>query len=284
MITPIDFLADLFNPSLAFLPRALAAVLLASVVTGVVGCHVLMRGMVFIGDAVAHSVFPGLAVAFVLGGNLVMGGLTAGVVTAILVAIFSQNQRLREDSVIGIFFAASFALGIVIISLAPGYSGSVQDFLFGSIVGVSNEDITQAAIMGAVILLVLGLFHRQIVTVSLDRESARAMGLPVLALDIVLYVLVTISVVLGLQTLGNVLVLALLVIPASAARLACRRLGSMMVFSPVFGGICSIVGLYLSWAFNLPTGGTIVLSMVAAFVLVWAVTAVRSRARAQLKN
>ena len=213
MITPIDFLADLFNPSLAFLPRALAAVLLASVVTGVVGCHVLMRGMVFIGDAVAHSVFPGLAVAFVLGGNLVMGGLTAGVVTAILVAIFSQNQRLREDSVIGIFFAASFALGIVIISLAPGYSGSVQDFLFGSIVGVSNEDITQAAIMGAVILLVLWLFHRQIVTVSLDRESARAMGLPVLALDIVLYVLVTISVVLGLQTLGNVLVLALLVIP-----------------------------------------------------------------------
>ena len=243
MITPLDFFADLFNPSLAFLPRALAAVLLASVVTGVVGCHVLMRGMVFIGDAVAHSVFPGLAVAFVLGGNLMVGGLTAGVVTAILVAIFSQNQRLREDSVIGIFFAASFALGIVIISLAPGYSGSVQDFLFGSIVGVSNEDITNAAIMGAVILLVLWLFHRQIVTVSLDRESARAMGLPVLALDIVLYVLVTISVVLGLQTLGNVLVLALLV-----------------------------------------TGGTIVLSMVAAFVLVWAVTAVRSRARAQLKS
>ena len=259
MITPLDFLADLFNPSLAFLPRALAAVLLASVVTGVVGCHVMMRGMVFIGDAVAHSVFPGLAVAFVLGGNLMVGGLTAGVVTAILVAIFSQNQ-------------------------APGYSGSVQDFLFGSIVGVSNEDITNAAIMGAVILLVLWLFHRQIVTVSLDRESARAMGLPVLALDIVLYVLVTISVVLGLQTLGNVLVLALLVIPASAARLACRRLGSMMVFSPVFGGICSVVGLYLSWAFNLPTGGTIVLSMVAAFVLVWAVTAVRSRARAQLKQ
>lgn len=284
MITPLDFIADLFNPSLAFLPRALAAVLLASVVTGVVGCHVLMRGMVFIGDAVAHSVFPGLAVAFVLGGNLMVGGLAAGVVTAILVAIFSQNQRLREDSVIGIFFAASFALGIVIISLAPGYSGSVQDFLFGSIVGVSNEDITHATIMGAVILLVLWLFHRQVVTVSLDRESARAMGLPVLALDIVLYVLVTISVVLGLQTLGNVLVLALLVIPASAARLACRRLGAMMVFSPVFGVLCSVVGLYLSWAFNLPTGGTIVLSMVAAFVLVWAVTAIRSRARAQLKN
>ena len=147
-------------------------------------------------------------------------------VTAILVAIFSQNQRLREDSVIGIFFAASFALGIVIISLAAGLFGVGAGFLVRlDCWGVSNEDITQAAIMGAVILLVLWLFHRQIVTVSLDRESARAMGLPVLALDIVLYVLVTISVVLGLQTLGNVLVLALLVIPASAARLACRRLG-----------------------------------------------------------
>ena len=99
MITPLDFFADLFNPSLAFLPRALAAVLLASVVTGVVGCHVLMRGMVFIGDAVAHSVFPGLAVAFVLGGNLMVGGLTAGVVTAILVAILvriSGCARIRS--------------------------------------------------------------------------------------------------------------------------------------------------------------------------------------------
>jgi len=103
-----------------------------------------MRGMVFIGDAVAHSVFPGLAVAFVIGGNLVFGGLIAGVITAVLVAIFSQNQKLREDSVIGIFFAGSFALGIVIISLASGYSGSIQDFLFGSIVGVSRGDIAQA--------------------------------------------------------------------------------------------------------------------------------------------
>ena len=279
MITPLDFLFDLFNPSLAFLPRALAAVTLASLVTGVVGCHVMMRGMVFIGDAVAHSVFPGLAVAFVIGGNLVFGGLIAGVITAVLVAIFSQNQKLREDSVIGIFFAGSFALGIVIISLAPGYSGSIQDFLFGSIVGVSRGDITQAAAMSAGILLLLWLFHRQLVTVSLDRESARALGLPVLWLDILLYVLVTVSVVISLQTLGNVLVLALIVVPASASRLACRRLGTMMLFSPVFGVLCSTAGLYFSWAFNLPTGGTIVLTMVAAFVLVWVFTWMRSRVR-----
>lgn len=269
MITPLDFLTDLTNPNLTFLVRALAAVVLASLVTGVVGCHVVLRGMVFIGDAVAHSVFPGLAVAFVLGGSLVFGGLVAGIITAVLVAVFSQNRKLKEDSVIGIFFAGSFALGITIVSLAPGYSGSVQDFLFGSIVGISGADVAQAAGFAAVILLVLGLFHKELVAVSLDRESARACGLPVLALDVLLYVTVTVSVVISLQTLGNVLVLALLVIPASAARLLCSTLPRMMAFAPMFGVVCAVVGLYLSWAFNLPTGGVIVLTMIAGFLLCW---------------
>ena len=269
MITPFEFIQDLLNPNLAFLARALAAVVLASLITGLVGCHVVMRGMVFIGDAVAHSVFPGLAIAFVLGGSLIVGGLVAGVITAILVAIFSQNQKLKEDSVIGIFFAGSFALGITIISLAPGYSGSVQDFLFGSIVGISNADVAQAAVIAAVLALVLGLFHKEIVAVSLDKESAKAAGLPVLALDILLYVVVTVSVVISLQTLGNVLVLALLVVPAASARLFCSTLGRMMVFAPVFGVVTSTVGLYLSWAFNLPTGGVIVLTMIAGFLLTW---------------
>ncbi|WP_237205376.1 anchored repeat-type ABC transporter permease subunit [Rothia nasimurium] len=271
MITPYEFIQDLFNPNLAFLARALAAVVLASLITGLVGCHVVMRGMVFIGDAVAHSVFPGLAVAFVVGGSLVVGGLVAGVITAILVAIFSQNQKLKEDSVIGIFFAGSFALGITIISLAPGYSGSVQDFLFGSIVGISGADVAQAAAIAAVLALVLGLFHKEIVAVSLDKESAKAAGLPVLALDILLYVVVTVSVVISLQTLGNVLVLALLVVPAASARLLCSILGRMMVFAPAFGAVTSTVGLYLSWAFNLPTGGVIVLTMIAGFLLTWLV-------------
>lgn len=274
MITPYEFIQDLFNPNLAFLARALAAVVIASLMTGLVGCHVVMRGMVFIGDAVAHSVFPGLAVAFVVGGSLVVGGLVAGVITAILVAIFSQNQKLKEDSVIGIFFAGSFALGITIISLAPGYSGSVQDFLFGSIVGISGADVAQAAAIAAVLALVLGLFHKEIVAVSLDKESAKAAGLPVLALDILLYVVVTVSVVISLQTLGNVLVLALLVVPAASARLLCSTLGRMMVFAPAFGAVTSTVGLYLSWAFNLPTGGVIVLTMIAGFLLCWAASRV----------
>ncbi|MFW0183422.1 anchored repeat-type ABC transporter permease subunit [Rothia sp. CCM 9417] len=277
MISPFEFVQDLFNPNLAFLARALAAVVIASVVTGIVGCHVVMRGMVFIGDAVAHSVFPGLAIAFVMGGSLALGGLLAGVITAIMVALFSQNQKLKEDSVIGIFFAGSFALGITLISLAPGYSGSVQDFLFGSIVGISGSDVAQTAGIAATLILVLGVFHQEIVTVSLDKESARAAGLPVLALDVLLYVVVTVSVVISLQILGNVLVLALLVIPAASARLVCRTLGRMMVFAPLFGVLTSATGLYFSWAFNLPTGGVIVLTMIAGFLVSSAVSALRGK-------
>lgn len=273
MIAPWEFVQDLFNPNLGFLLRALAAVVISSVVCGVVGCHVVMRGMVFIGDAVAHSVFPGLAVAFVVGGNMMLGGIIAGVLTAVLVAIFSQNRKLSEDSVIGIFFAGAFALGIVIISRAPGYSGSVEDFLFGSIVGVSERDVLWGAVAGAALIVVLALFDKEIVAVGVDRETARAMGLPVLALDILLSVVVTVSVVVSLQTIGNVLVLALIVIPAAASRLMCTRFHTMMVVSPVFAAVCATTGLYISWSIDLPVGGTIVLTMVAAFLVCWALTA-----------
>src|SRR5919112_1441851 len=113
-MSPAEFVADLLNPDLAFLGKALLIAVMSSVVCGVVGTHVVLRGMAFIGDAVAHSVFPGLAVAFVIGGNLVVGGILAGVITATLVAVFSQNRRLREDTIIGVLFVAAFALGIVI--------------------------------------------------------------------------------------------------------------------------------------------------------------------------
>ena len=275
MITPIEFIQDLFNPHLTFLPRALMALLLSTLVTGIVGCHVVMRGMVFIGDAVAHSVFPGIAVAFLLGHNLLVGGLLAGIITAVLVAVLSQHQKLEEDSVIGILFAGAFALGIVIISLSPHYTGSLQDFLFGSIVGISNRDLLTTALVSLVILSLLAIFHRHFTTVSLDKESARAAGLPVLALDILLYILVTVSVVISLQILGNILVLALIVVPPAVARLLCRRLATMLVVSPSFGMGTATLGLYLSWAFNLPVGGTIVLTMIAGFMLTWSVVKFR---------
>lgn len=180
--------------------------------------------MAFIGYAVAHSVFPGLAVAFVVSGNLIVGGTLAGVAAAVLVAVFAQNRRLREDSVIGVLFVATFALGIVIISRAPGYAGSLQQFLFGSITGIPDEDLYVVGGAGVVILAVVFLLHKEFVAVTLDREMARAMGLRVFWLDLLLYVLVTVAVVISVRTIGNILVLALLVTPAATARLLARYL------------------------------------------------------------
>lgn len=268
-MSPADFVADLVNPDLAFLGKALLIAVMSATVCGVVGCYVVLRGMAFIGDAVAHAVFPGLAVAFVISGNLVLGGTVAGVLTAVLIAVFAQNRRLREDSVIGVFFVAAFALGIVIISRAPGYAGSLQQFLFGSITGIPDEDGYVVGGTGLVVLLVILLLHKEFVAVSLDRESARAMGLRVFWLDLLLHVLVTLAVVISVRTIGNVLVLALLVTPAAAARLLTDRLAVMMALAPVIGGLSALVGLYLSWSWDLPVGGTIVLVLTAVFLAAW---------------
>ncbi|MBM9463639.1 anchored repeat-type ABC transporter permease subunit [Aeromicrobium sp. YIM 150415] len=265
----VEFFTDLFNPDLAFLAKALAIAVMASIVCGVIGCYVVLRGMAFIGDAVAHAVFPGLAVAFVISGNLIVGGTVAGVITAILVAAFSQNRRLKEDSIIGIFFVAAFALGIVIISRAPGYAGSLQQFLFGSITGIPDSDLVVVALMGLVVLGIAFGLHKEFVAVTLDREMARALGLRVFWLDLTLYVLVTLAVVISVQTIGNILVLALLITPAATARLLTDRLGVMMTLAPVVGALGAFVGLYVSWTWDTPTGGTIVLVLTAVFLLAW---------------
>lgn len=269
MLSPIDFIQDLLNPDLQFLPKALLVTMMSSVVCGVIGTYVVLRGMAFIGDAVAHAVFPGLAVAFVVQGNLVLGGAIAGVLTAILVAVFSQNRRIKEDSVIGVFFVAAFALGIVIISQAPGYAGALQQFLFGSITGIPDEDVLTVAVTGAILLTVVFLLHKEFVAVTLDRETARSVGLPVFGLDLALYVMVAIAIVISIQTIGNILVLALLITPAAAARLLTDRLGRMMILAPVIGGFCALFGLYISWSFDLPAGGTIVLLATLVFLLAW---------------
>jgi len=270
MLTPLDFLADLTNPMLTFLPKALIVSVLAAIVCGVIGSHVVLRGMTFIGDAVAHSVFPGIAVAFVLQGSLVAGGVVAGVVTAVLIALFSQTRRLGADSVIGVFFVAAFALGIVVISMSPAYAGSLTSFLFGSITGIPDDAVLFSVVMTVLVLAVAAFLHKEFVAVGLDREYARASRLPVLLLDIVLYVLVTLAVVMSIRTIGNILVLALLVTPAAAARMLTDRLVPMMLVAAVIGAAGAFVGLYLSWALDVPTGGTIVLVCTVAFLLAWA--------------
>ncbi|MDO5721398.1 MAG: anchored repeat-type ABC transporter permease subunit [Actinomycetaceae bacterium] len=269
MISILDFFSDLTNPALAFLPKALLVSVMSALVCGVVGTHVVLRGMAFIGDAVAHAVFPGIAIAFVMQGSMLIGGAVAGLTIALMVAVFAQNRRIKEDTVIGIFFAAAFALGLVILSQIDGYTASLTSFLFGSITGVPDSDIILVAVVGTIVIAVLLLLSKELVTVSLDRETAQAQNLPIFWLDLVLYFCVTAAVVISVRTIGNVLVLALLVTPAATARLLTERLHVMMAISAAFGAVGYFLGLYLSWAINLPTGATIVLTVTAWFFLIW---------------
>ena len=277
MLSIIDFLHDLTNPALAFLPRAILITCVAACVCAVVGCHVVLRGMSFIGDAVAHSVFPGLAIAFVCSGSLVLGGTLAGVGTAVLVALLSQNRRLKEDSIIGVLFVGAFGLGLVIISWAPGYAGSLQDFLFGSLTGIPASEVPFVLIASAVIVGVFAFFHKEVVAVSLDRESARVAGLPVMALDLLVYISVAGAVVISVQIIGNILVLALLITPAASARLLTNSLGAMIRTALVIGVLSSLCGIYLSWSLDLPAGASIVCVVTLVFIAAWIYRSCRSR-------
>ncbi|MDK8305540.1 anchored repeat-type ABC transporter permease subunit [Corynebacterium imitans] len=265
----LQFLADVANPQLAFLPRALAAAVCASVLCAVVGCFVVLRGMAFIGDAVAHAVFPGVAVAFALHASVLLGGTVAGALVAILIAVLSQRRTIKEDAIIGIVFAAAFALGLVIISRVEGYTASLSAFLFGSLTGVSPRDLMVSGITGVLIIAVMVALRPWLTAVALDRETARAMHLPVAALDLALYLCVTAAVVVSVQTIGNILVIALLVTPASAARLFTDNLETMMVLAALIGIAGSVLGVWLAWSFDSPTGATIVLCVTAIFGLSW---------------
>lgn len=242
---------------------------MSSVVCGVVGVHVVLRGLSFVGDALSHAVFPGVAIAFALQGSILLGGAVAGVVVALLIAAFSQNRRLREDSIIGIFFAAAFALGLVIMSRIPGYTGSLESFLFGSLSGVTNTDIIVVAASGFFILALLALLHPYIVLVSIDRDHARALGIKSALIDLVLYLAIAATVVISVQSIGNILILALLIAPAASARMLTDRVVSMMIIGPILGSIAAFLGVWASWEWNLPTGAAIVLCSSIIFVLVW---------------
>ncbi|MDU4634568.1 iron chelate uptake ABC transporter family permease subunit, partial [Corynebacterium sp.] len=202
---------------------------------------------------------------------VLVGGAVAGAVVALLIAAFSQRRHVRADSIIGIFFAAAFALGMVIISRTDGYSASLTSFLFGSLTGVSRTDIIIAACVCAVVIAIVIAFGPQLNATCLDRETARAMGLPVFVLDIILYLCVTAAVVISVSTIGNILVLALLITPAATARLLSANLTTMMWLSALIGALSSFLGIYLAWAIDLPAGATIVLTLTVIFLGVWAI-------------
>ncbi|MFB6710979.1 MULTISPECIES: anchored repeat-type ABC transporter permease subunit [unclassified Streptomyces] len=279
-----DYLAFLIDPwQLPFMRRAFTVAAIVGLVCGVVGVYVVLRGMAFIGDAVAHSAFPGVALAYAFEGNLLLGGAAAGVTTAVLIALVSQNRRLKEDTVIGVFFAFAFGLGIVLVSTRDSWTTDLSSFLFGQVLAVDASDVRRVAGIGAVLVVLVLALGKELVAVSLDRETARAAGLPVLGIDLTLYIVVTVTIVMSLEAVGNILVLALLITPAATARLLTERLWAMMLLASSFGCLGSLTGLYVSYAFDLAAGGSVVVVLTGFFALAW-VLAPRHGSAARLRR
>ena len=260
----LDWISDPL--SFRFMRLALVEVMIVGVVAGFLGSYVVVRGLAFVSEAISHAVFPGVVIAFLAGVSILLGAAAFGVLVALAISGLSLTRRIREDTAIGVVFAGALALGVVIISSSPGYKSDLTSLLFGDILAVTDTDIyLSAAIGGGAFAAALAL-RRVLVLVAFDREMALAMGLPVFWLDTLLLLLITLTIVIALRAVGNVLVLALFVTPAAAARLLVDDLGRMMVLSAFLGAAAGVAGLYISWYTDLAAGGVIVLTATAVFL------------------
>lgn len=253
--------------SYPFMQRALLEIAIVGALCGLVGCFVVLRGLAFIGDALAHAVFPGVVLSYIAGRSILIGAFVFGAFTALGVAALSRRRRVSEDSAIGVVFAAFFALGVVLISRQAGFKRDLGSLLFGNVLGVSRDDVVATAVIAVLVALLLLALLKELTLVAFDSTMARAAGYPVFALDLVLLLLVTATIVVSLQTVGNILVLALVVTPPAAARLLTDRLGRMMVLSVTLAVGSGVLGLFVSYHADTAAGGTIVLTATAVFLL-----------------
>ena len=253
--------------SYPFMQRALMEVTIVGVLCGLVGCFVVLRGLAFIGDALAHAVFPGVVLSYLAGRSILIGAFVFGLFTAIGVGVLSRSRRVSEDSAIGVVFAAFFALGVVLISREAGFRKDLGSLLFGNVLGVSTGDVWVTLSIGAFVVVVLFALLKEFTLVAFDSTMARAAGYPVFLLDLALLLLVSTTIVASLQSVGNILILALIVTPPAAARLLTDRLGRMMALSVLLAVGSGVTGLFISYHANTAAGGTIVLTATAAFLV-----------------
>ena len=278
-------LTSLLEPlSYSFAQRGLLALVLVGGLSAVVGSFMVARGLAFFGDALSHAVLPGVAIAYTTGGgavgsNLFIGGLGAGILTALAIVLLTRDRRVKEDTAIGIAFVTMFALGIAIISSRPSYSVDLAHILFGSINGISDSDLGFMALLGGLVLLVVLVFYKQLLIVCFDPELGRVLRLPVNFLRTLLLVLIAVTIVASLQAVGVALMLALLLTPAATARLLTQRMAHMILVAALLGCAGGVIGFYLSWGLNIPPGSAIVLELSAIFGLVYAAHALRQRLR-----
>ena len=256
----------------AFMIRGLTAAVMVGVACAVVGTYVVLRGMAFFGDALAHAILPGVAVGYLVGGvasgSLFWWALLAAVLSAFGIGAISRTTAIKEDTAIGIIFAGMFALGIALISTVRNYTVDLTHFLFGDVLGVRSADLWLTAVFGGLILLTVFLFYKEFLVVSFDPVLAATLRLPARLLDYLLMVLIAVVIVVSLQTVGVALMVAMLVTPAATAYLLTRRLPVMMLLAALIGALSGIAGLYLSYYASVASGAAIVLVCTFVFLLV----------------
>jgi ABC-type Mn2+/Zn2+ transport system permease subunit len=254
----------------AFMLRGLLASLIVGIICPVLGTYVVLRGMAFFGDALAHIILPGVVVAFLLGWPLGVGALVTGILAALVIGAISRRTDIKEDAAIGVVFAGAFALGIALLSLQRSYAVDLPHLLFGNLLGVSDADLWLASGLGFLVLLTVLAFYKEFLVLCFDPVLAATLRLPVNFLQNLLLVLLAVVIVVSIQAVGVALVLAMLVTPASAAYLLTRRLPAMMLAGAGIGALSAVLGLYLSFYWNVASGPAIVLIETAIFFLVFA--------------
>ncbi len=255
--------------SYGFMQRGLIASVLVGVLCAVVGCYIVLRSMAFLGDALAHGILPGVAIAYLLQINLTVGALAAGIAVALGIAFLSRPGTIKEDTAIGILFAASLSLGVLLISTIRTYAVDLTHILFGNVLGVSPGDLWLIGGLACVVLATIVLLYKEFLVLSFDPVHAAALRLPTNLLRHLMLILLALTIVVSLQIVGVGLVAAMLVTPGATAYLVTRRLSRMMVLAAGLGAFSGVVGLYLSFYFNVASGAAVVLTATVLFVLVF---------------
>lgn len=261
----------------AFVVRGLVAGILAALACATLSAFVVWRGMAFVGDALAHAILPGIVVAYILGISLFVGALGSAVLAVIGIGLFSRRGHLREDTAIGVIFAGFFALGIFMLSRMVS-SQDLSHILFGNILGVAGGDLIAMAVVVAIVILGVAAGFKELLVTSFDPSHAVAIGLSPELLRYGLLMLLALTTVVAIQTVGVVLVLALLVTPGAAASMVSRNMVQIMVLSVVFAVSATLIGFYASYYWNVASGSAIVLALTGFFLFAWGVGQVRGGA------
>lgn len=260
----LDFLIEPLSKP--FMATALIEIALLSLLVGVIGTFVVLRGLSFFTLALSHGVFPGIVLAYLLGWNYLLMSLVAGLFISLLVSLIRQNRRVNSDTAIAAVYTGTFALGVVLVSSVKTFRG-LSDILFGRTFSIGWEDIGITAGAGAVALFLMFIFRRQFLMLSFDPTSAKAEGLPVTRLELLFLSIVAGTVIIALPAVGNIQLVALFVAAPASARLLTQRLLPMMLFSTLYALSGGVIGLYLAYHFVLVPGATVIVTLTILFLL-----------------